>query len=370
MMPAVIFGWLALQAGSAKPAEIRQHVEAGLKAKRAGDLDGAIREFERVVALAPDLPAAHVNLGAAYSEKKEYGKAIPALRRALELASDLPGAHGMLGVALLAQGYATEAVPHLEQAHMDDVLGVALLEAGRPAEALNKLEAALQSRPDDADLLYYLGQAHASLSRQVLDRLLAQHADSPRARQLTAEMQAAAGNRLAAEREFRAALALRPELRGIHLALGELYLSAGDYEQAEREFRAEAGVAPGDSRTAYRLGSVLLNQGNTTDALAYLKRANELRPDMPETLLELGKAEAIAGQSSAAEKSLRRVIELERASQLAESAHFQLAQLLKKEGRAAEASREMSRFQELRSLRANAASNTAASNSSSAPAKK
>ena len=44
--------------------ELRQHVDAGLKAKAAGDLDGAIREFQRVVELAPTLAAAHVNLGA------------------------------------------------------------------------------------------------------------------------------------------------------------------------------------------------------------------------------------------------------------------------------------------------------------------
>lgn len=365
-----LFGWLALQAGPAPSSEIREHVEAGLKAKRAGDLDTAIREFERVVALAPGLAAAHVNLGAAYSEKKDYGKAIPPLRRALELAPELPGAHGMLGIALLAQGYAAAAVPHLEQAHMDDLLGVALLEAGRPAEALSKLEAALEKRPDDPDLLYYLGQAHANLSRQVLDRLLSQHRDSPRGRQLAAEMQAAAGNRGAAEREYRAALALRPELRGVHLALGELYLGAGDYEQAGREFRAEATLAPGDARAAYRLGSVLLNQGNTPDAIFYLKRANELRPDMPETLLDLAKGYGLAGELEPAEKLLRRLLELENSSQLAESAHFQLAQILRRLGKTTDAAREMSRFQELRSLRSKAASSTADSNSSSAPAKK
>lgn len=370
MMPLVLVGWLALQAGAAPSSEIRRHVEAGLNAKRAGDLDTAAREFERVVALAPDLAAAHVNLGAVYSDKKDYAKAIPPLRRALELAPALPGAHGMLGIALLAQGYATEAVQHLEQGHMDDLLGVALLEAGRPAEALARLDRALEKRPDDPDLLYYIGQAHTQLSRQVLDRLLAQHQDSARGHQITAEMQAAAGNRNAAEREYRAALALRPELRGVHLALGELYLGAGDYEHAEREFRAESALAPGDARAAYRLGSVLLNQGNTADALLYLKRANELRPDMPETLLELAKAYALAGELVPAEKLLRRLLELEDSSPLAESAHFQLAQLLRKQGKTTDAAREMSRFQELRSVRSKAASSTADSNSSSAPAKK
>src|SRR5438094_9370921 len=96
------------------PSEPKRHVDAGLAAKRAGDLDSAIREFQRVVELAPGLAASHVNLGAVYYEKKDYGHAISSLRKALELNSDLPGVHSMLGVALLAQGYASESIPHLE----------------------------------------------------------------------------------------------------------------------------------------------------------------------------------------------------------------------------------------------------------------
>src|SRR5919204_3922788 len=118
-MIAVVVSLLAFQV----TPELRQHVEAGLKAKAAGDFDTAIREFRRVAELAPDLAAAHVNLGAVYLEKKDYADAIPSLRRALELNPDLPGAHGMLGTALLALGYAAESVSHLEKAGADDLLG-------------------------------------------------------------------------------------------------------------------------------------------------------------------------------------------------------------------------------------------------------
>lgn len=50
--------------------ELRQHVDAGLKARAAGNLDIAIREFRRVTELAPNLAAGYVNLGAAYLEKR------------------------------------------------------------------------------------------------------------------------------------------------------------------------------------------------------------------------------------------------------------------------------------------------------------
>jgi len=349
-MIAALLLLLCLQSAQSLP-ELNQHVEAGLKAKRAGDLDAAIREFKRVVELAPGLAAAHVNLGAVYYEKKDYANAIPSLRKALELNPDLPGAHEMLGAALLAQGYTLQSIPHLEKSRADDLLGVALLESGNPREAIDRLEAALVKRPDDPDLLYYLSQAHGQLSKQVFDRLIEQSSDSARKEQLLGQAQAAAGNRDAAEKHLRAALSKRPDLRGLHLALGDLYLGSGDYENAEQEFREEARMAPGSAAAAYKLGVVLMNRGQIRDALAELRRANDLQPNMPETLLELGKATIVDGDLTSAEKLFLRLLELEHASPLAESAHFQLAQIYRQLGRSADADREMKKFQEMRKAR-------------------
>jgi tetratricopeptide (TPR) repeat protein len=343
-MIAVVMLLLAMQT----TPELNQRVEAGLRAKRAGDLEAAIREFKRVVELAPNLAAAHANLGAVYFEQKDYDHAIPSLRRALELNPDLPGAHSMLGVALLTRGYASEAIPHLEKAQSDDLLGVALLESGRLRESIDKLEVALEKRPGDPDLLYYLSQAHGRLSKRMFDLLTEQSPDSARRRQMLGEAQAAAGNREEAERHFRAALEKRTDLPGVHLALGELYLGSGDYENAEREFAEEVRLLPGSSYAAYKLGAVLLNRGRVREAIAELKRANELQPEMPETLLELGKATAAAEEFVVAEKLFRQILALEQRSELAGAAHFQLAQIYRRMGRAADSDREMKRFQELR----------------------
>jgi tetratricopeptide (TPR) repeat protein len=346
-MIAALVLLLAMQA----TPELKQHVDAGLKAKQSGDLDAAIREFQRVVELAPNLAAAHVNLGAVYYEKKDYTHAIPPLQKVLELNPDLPGAHGMLGVALLAQGYAAESIPHLEKAEANDVLGVALLESGRAREAVDRLEAALEKQTDNPDLLYYLSQAHARLAKQAFDVLVENSPASARTLQMQAESRAAAGNREAAEKDFRAALAIRPDLRGVHFALGEMYLSSGDYENAGREFRQEVQLVPGSAPAAFKLGVVLANRGEVRAALAELQRANTLQPDMPETLLELGKATIAAGDDAAAEKLFRRVLEQEQASSLAESAHFQLAQLYRKQGRQSDSDREMKLFQTIRKQR-------------------
>jgi tetratricopeptide (TPR) repeat protein len=344
MTAAILTLWLAFQVSP----DLKQHVEAGLAAKRAGNLDVAIREFQKVAELAPGLAAAHVNLGAAYYDKKDYGHALPPLRKALEINGDLPGAHEMLGGALLAQGFALEAIPHLEKAQADALLAVALLEVGRAREALDKLETLLEKQPDDPDLLYYLGQAHAHLSRQAFDALAAKNPGSARAYQAQGEAALVVGNRESAEKHLRAALEMRPDLRGVHFGLGEIHLGSGDYAAAEREFREEARLNPGSAGVAYKLGVVLLNRGEVRAAIGELQRADTLQPKMPETLLELGKASAAAGDTDAAERLLREVLSLEQDSSLAGAAHFQLAQIYRKLGRGSDADREMKRFQEIR----------------------
>lgn len=340
---------LAAALAQAVTPELRQHVEAGLKARAAGDLDTAVREFQRVTELAPDLAASHVNLGGVYLEKKDYVRATPSLRRALALNNELPGAHQMLGTALLAQGAAAEAIPHLEKAQAIDLLGIALVEAGRARDAIDRLEAALLRRPGDPDLLYYLIQAHGSLSKTLFDRLRSQ--PGARTEQLLGEAAAASGQPAEAEKHFKAAIAARPELRGVHLALGELHLAAGAFALAEKEFREEAAMSPASALAAYKHGIALANLGQQQAAASEFGRANSLRPDMPEAALELGKALAAIDKTQDAITALQAVIRLEPESALAEAAYLQLSQIYRKLGLAAEARKATESLQTLRKRR-------------------
>ena len=341
-MTALVWMWLAWQS---VPPEVVQHAKAGMEARERGRLDEAIAEFRQVTLLEPNMAAAFVNLGAAYMEKRDYADAIAPLRRALELNDGLVGAHQMLGTALLAQGYAAAAIPHLERAKAVDVLGIAQLEAGKLPEAVVNLEAALATRPNDPDLLYYLGRASGKLSKQAMDALIAGYPDSPRAHEAMGENLAALRRAPEAEKEFEEAIRLRPDTPGAHLALGEVYARASDWAKAEGEFRAEAKLRPGDAETAYRLGSALLEDGKVHEARAELDRADRLRPEMPETLYALGKARSLDGDAAGAEKAWRQVIAIEKGGELSGQAHFGLAAIYRKEGKTANAAREMEEFQ-------------------------
>lgn len=327
--------------------QIVQHVQAGMAAQKAGHLEEAIDEFRKVTELAPNLSAAFVNLGAAYLQNRDYGAAIAPLKRALELNPDLAGAHQMLGYALLARGYTAEAILHFEKAGAHDGLGIALLETGKLPEAIANLEAALAGRPNDPDLLYYLGRATGLLSKNTFDTLLSAYPDSARAHQALAENYAALRRTQDAVKEYREAIRLRPGAPGIHLALGEVYAAASDWIKAEAEFQAEAKLQPGSAEAAYQLGSTLLRQGNVREARAELARADRLRPGMPETLYAMGKAASLDGDAAGAEKAWTSVIAIEKTSSLAAQAHFGLAALYRKQGKLADAGREMGEFRKL-----------------------
>ncbi len=336
-------------AGQTVSPEAARHIKAGVEAKQQGRLPEAIKEFKIVTELAPDVAAAFVNLGAANLENHDYGAAIPPLKRALELSPNLVGAHQMLGYALLAQGYAAEALPHLEKTGLQDAIGIADLKLGKLPEAVANLQAALAKRPNDPDLLYYLGRASGLLSKQAFDTLEAAYPDSARAHQALGENLAVLKRVPEAENEYHEAVRLRPDAPGIHLALGELYAAAGQWPQAEEEFSAEAKLQPGDAETAYRLGSAYLETGKTREAVRELQRADQLRPAMPETLYALGKALAASGDANGAERAWKSLLATEKQGELAAQAHFGLAGLYRKQGKTAEAAREMQEFQRLRS---------------------
>lgn len=327
--------------------EALQHLQAGIEADKQRNVAVAIAEFRKVTELDPTLPAGFVNLGQAYMESHDYANAVPALKHALQLDPNLAPAHLLLGYALLAQGYADQAIPHLQRVKEQGALGIAQIDTGELPEAVKNLQAALAKRPNDPDLLYYLGRASGLLSKQSMDTLLDGYPDSARAHQALAENYYVLRQMPQAEKEYKEALQLRPDTPHLHLELGLVYAGASQWDKAEQEFRTETRLQPGNAEAFYRLGDALLQEGKAREARVALERADHLKPEMPETLYALGKAASLSGDPAAAEKAWLKVISIEKESSIAAQAHFELAGLYRKLGKAAEAEREMQQFTKL-----------------------
>jgi tetratricopeptide (TPR) repeat protein len=324
-------------------------MQAGIEAHKAGHVQDAIAEFRKATESDPNLLQAYLYLGEEYSQMRDYGTAIAPLKRALEISPDSEEAHQQLGYALLSAGFTAEAIPHLERVHAVEALGVAQIETGQYQEAIANLSAALAKRPNDPDLLYYVGRAAGLLSKRAIDTLIQAYPDAARSHQAMAENYFVLRQMPQAEHEFQDALRQRPDIPRVHLELGLVYTGASQWDKAEQEFRAECKLQPGNPEASYRLGNALLQQGKVREARTELERADRLRPEMPETLYALGKAASLEGALDDAEKAWTKVIAIEKESSLAAQAHFGLAGVYRKEGKPAKATIEMQEFQRLQS---------------------
>ncbi len=338
-----------LSAAQSLSPEAIQHWNAAHQAEAAKQFDLAIKEYTKVTELDPTFAAGFASLGQAYMEQHDFASALTPLKHALEVDSNLIPAHQLLGYALLAQGYAAEAIPHLERAHEQGALGIAQVETSQFAEAIPNLQAALQKRPNDPDLLYYLGRASGLLSKQSIDTLLATSPTSPRAHQALAENYFVLRQMPDAEKEYKQALAMRPDTPNLHLELGQVFSMTSRWPDAEQQFREELKLQPGNAEAAYRLGDALLHQGKAHEARSILERADKLQPQMPETLYSMGKAATLDNDDAAAERSWLALLAVEKEGELAAQTHFALAGLYRKQNKPEQAQREMSEFQRLRS---------------------
>ncbi len=353
MIQVFLFLHLFLQPQAVAPqpaAQAKVLLQSGIDAENRHDLDRALVEFRKASELDPSSSEVLLRLGDAYLKKHDAADALPPLRRAAELNADSVPVQQLLGYALLAQGYAGEAIPHLEVAHDPGALGIAQLENDQAAKAMVNLQSALESDPDNPDLLFYMSRAETAAGSQLSERLLAAFPNSARAHQARGQGYYQMKMIPEAVKEYEQAIAIRPDLPGLHLELGEIYAGRAEWPQAEEQFRAETRLRPGSAEVAFRLGEALVQEGKMKEAADELRRSDSLRPSMPETLYAMGRALA-AADASAAEQALTSVLKIEQNTSLAAQADLLLASIHRKQGKSALASREMEDYRRIQALR-------------------
>ena len=363
------------------PTSAEAHLKQAAAYQSAGDSRRAIAELRQALELKPDLRDAHGMLGEILLAQGFAAEAVPHLERAghvhsyavglIEL-NRLPEALRLLLPIYRKRPGDPEILFHLGEASgklmqqsfdrlvrlYPDSPGARELRARTgPGQArggladpqqLDELLAAYVRHSGGPEALFRIGEQAEKLTQQAFGTLIRLHPNSARAQELQARSYLGQGRGDLAEPLFRNALKLSPGLTGVQLALGRILLETnGDLEGAEREFRAEVQLRPGDAEAAWRLGSVLLKKGQASEAMARLQQSDHLKPNMLETLLELGKAYLMANQVEQAEKTYRRMIEIDDTDELTAAAHLQLSQICRKRGDSAEAERHLKRFREL-----------------------
>jgi len=287
-----------------KSSAIGAHFSTAQQAQRDGDYATAEREYQAVLALAPDFAEVHMNLGLVYQLQDRSADAMTEFRRALKIKPTLAGANFFLGVDYCKLGEGVKAIPYLRAAlkaepnRPDNWLWLATAQeiAGQWQGEVITLHRALELRPADVDLLYLLGSAYERLGKQEAAHLAKVAPGSSRSEQLLAESYASSNEWPSAVLHFQNALAASPDRPGLRTEMGEVYLHAGKAKQAIREFNEELQRNPDSLRALVRRGEARLIEGNVDEALQDWQKAAGI--DVEQTKRILGLQETGFGDSA------------------------------------------------------------------------
>lgn len=239
------------------------HMERGLRAGRAGDLEGELQEYQRAVSLAPDDAIVRQGLASALYRNGDIQSAAAEFREAVRLAPESPNYRYDLGLALLQLGSEDQAATLFRTA-LD--LDPSYIDA-----ALKLAEIELQSG-DGLEVI------------RLTDRVLRLDPGSNRARTLRAMAYLQLNRRAEATTELRTLLVEYPPTdAGERLRLSMILASLGDFSVAEDQIRTILELNP-DSPLAARAhlarGQLLLSRGATEAAVADFRQALELDPQL------------------------------------------------------------------------------------------
>jgi tetratricopeptide (TPR) repeat protein len=161
--------------------------------------------------------------------------------------------------------------------------GLRLSRDGRHADAIGCFERALQREPNDARVLFALGNTARVLglaegAEQFYRRVLALEPERLEALVNLANVLRAASQFAAAEALLAPALARNPESAELWLTLGSVYREMGDAEKAEAHYREALARKPDYTAALVNLADLLSDAGQHDEALVLYDRALKREP--------------------------------------------------------------------------------------------
>ena len=139
-----------------KPDYAEVHNNLGVTLKDLGQLDESVKCYEKALAIKPDYAEANNNLGVTLHELGQLNEAIKSYEQAIEIKSDYAEAHNNLGNTLRELSLLETAAKHYEQAlaikpdyaQAYHNLGIVFKELGQHDASLKSYEKAVAIKPD------------------------------------------------------------------------------------------------------------------------------------------------------------------------------------------------------------------------------
>jgi tetratricopeptide (TPR) repeat protein len=350
------------QTANDRQSQIEEHSRKAQEYLREKQPGLAIPELQALVAIDPENVEAQANLGVLLFFQGKAVDAIPHLRAALERQPGLKKIQGLLGMAerrVLDSSDARKdmeaAFPAIQELHFQVQLGLELVSLDTESGDLEKAAAVLaqlrKADPENAEVLYAAYRTYSDLEGESMLSLSLAAPDSAQMHQLLAHEELKEGNTNGAIAQYRKAIAINPDLPGIHFELAELLntsLDANVKKGAEQEYHAALKSNPLDGKAECRLGDLDASKGNTQQAFEEYSRAAELQPADADAKLGLAKMLIEMNQSDKAMALLEQAVQLEPTNP---TAHYRLGRLYRKNGRIDDAQREADLYKQYKDLK-------------------
>ena len=290
---------------------------------RAGRLDDAEKLATSITQQFPEHQFAWKVLGIVYGQTGRNSKAVDANQEAVALSPQDPEAHNNLGNTLQELGRLEEAEasytqaialkPDYAEAHNN--LGVTLKELGRLDEAEARYTQAIALKPDYALAHSNLGNILQELGR--LDEAEASYTQAIALQPDYAEAHSNLGVTLQqmgrlneAEASSTHAIVLKPDHANAHSNLGAILKELGRLEEAEASCRKSIALKADYAEAYNNLGGTLQKMGRFDEAQASYTQAIAFKPDYAEAHNNLGAALQELGRIDEAQASYTKAIAL------------------------------------------------------------
>lgn len=324
--------------------------------------DLAIPELKSAVAIDPRNVDAQGNLGVLLFFQGKQADSIPHLRAALSAKPDLENIHGLLGLAEvdtldLDQGRKDleASFPLIQDLKFKVQLGLELVslytQTGDLDDAAFVLAKLRKSAPDNPEVQYAAYRTYSDLAGESMLALAIHAPESAQMHQMMAHEETREGKTNDALAEYRKAIAIDPNLPGVHFELAELLNASQDLaakKEAEREYLTARKENPQDEKPLCRLAEMDAQNGDFQQAYEKYSQAVKLQPADTEARLGLAKALIELNQTNKALPLLEQTLQEDPTNAIA---HYRLATLYRKEGRMDDAKREIEIYKKLKDLK-------------------
>jgi arylsulfatase A-like enzyme/Tfp pilus assembly protein PilF len=285
-----------------------------------GRLDEAIATVKQALSQDPEIVEGYMLLGNFYKKSQRPEEAIAAYRDALARDSEHQNALFSLALAYKDEGRLDEARVGFERARELDP---------RNGKVLWQL----------ADL--WMRKGDFTRAEAIIADALERKVDEHRLLLKLAESRIEARRFDEAERALKTALEKKPGLALAHFDLGLAYEGQGQIDKAIDAYQKELTTNPKAYRAAFNAAKLLQKVGRGADAIALFRKTVEIDPSFGTGQLYLAKALFDAGDLAGAEQYARSGLTNKPEPRMAPLGHYVLADIYERQGRAADARREL-----------------------------